>query len=154
MSNNIALEYLKANIGNKNSKTPSGLGRWLDGTILEAEKGLLRMQFEVREDMTNPTKSLHGGTIAAIMDEMMGGMVMCMGKPTYYTSVNLQVNFFAPAKIEDLLEAQAKVVKEGRQIIHTACDLILVRKKRLIATASSNLMRTDVPIDFKKMDAV
>jgi uncharacterized protein (TIGR00369 family) len=153
MSENIPLEYLKANIGNPNSKTPSGLGRWLNGVIIEVEKGKLVMQFEVREDMTNPTKMLHGGAISAIMDEMMGGMVMCLGKPTYYTSVNLQVDFFAPAKIGDMLEATADVIKEGRQIIHASCDLVLLRKKRLIARASSNLMRTDLPVNFEDPDA-
>lgn len=146
---NIALEYLQNRIGKFNDETPSGLGRWLKPKILEAERGFMRASFKVREDMTNPTKMIHGGAISAIMDEMIGGTVFCLGKPTYFTSVSLQVDFFAPAKIDDELEAVCTLIKEGRTIIHARCDLYLIRKKRLIATASSNLMKTDISVEYK-----
>lgn len=147
---NIALEYLQNRIGDYNNETPSGLGRWLNAKILEAERGYLKASIVVREDMTNPMKMLHGGAISAIMDEMIGGTVLCLGKPVFYTSVSLNVDFFAPSKIGDELEAICKVVKEGRQIVYAECELYLVKKKRLIAKSSSNLIRTDIPVSFEK----
>jgi len=146
---NIALEYIQNRIGKYNNDTPSGLGRWLSAKILEAERGYTKASFVVREDMTNPTKMLHGGAISAIMDEMIGGTVFCLGKPVFYTSINLSVDFFAPAKIGDELEAICKLIKEGRQIVYVECELYLVKKKRLIAKASSNLIRTEIPAVYE-----
>lgn len=148
LMSNPVLRYMQSLVGKKNADTPSGLGRWLMGEVVAVEDRQLIMNFEVRQDMTNPTGMLHGGAISAIMDEMIGALVMCMGKSTYYTSVNLQVDFFAPAKVGDQLQATAYIVKEGRQIVHAGCDLQLIKKKRLLARASSNLMRTEIPVEI------
>lgn len=149
---NIPLNYLQNRIGKFNDQTPSGLGRWLNARIVEAERGYLRAAFVVREDMTNPTKMLHGGAISAIMDEMIGGTVLCLGKPVFFTSINLNVDFFAPAHIDDELEAICRVIKEGRQIVYAECELYLIKKKRLIAKSSSNLIRTEIPVVFNEAD--
>lgn len=146
---NIALDYIKSKIGKYNDETPSGLGRWLNAKILDADRGYTKASFIIREDMTNPTKMLHGGAISAIADEMIGGTVMCLGKTVFYTSINLSVDFFAPAKIGDEIEAICRVVKEGRQIIYAECELFLVKKKRLIAKATSNLIRTEIPVVYE-----
>lgn len=149
---NIALKYLQNRLGRYNDETPSGLGRWLKPKILEAERGHTKASFVVRDDMTNPIGMLHGGAISAIMDEMIGGTVLCLGKSTHFTSVNLQVDFFAPATLGDEIEAICEVIKEGRKIVHAKCDLYLTRKNRLIATASSNLMKTDIPVDYSQVE--
>ena len=61
---NQALEFFQANIGQTFAQSPSPLSRWLGGILLQAEEGMLEASFVVRQEMTNPMGTLHGGTIS------------------------------------------------------------------------------------------
>lgn len=140
---NVILQSLKEKTGQKFNDSPSPFTRWLDPVIREVSEGDLTFEYNVRHDMTNPLKTLHGGAIAGIMDDIIGAAIFSLGLKDYYTTINLSVDFFAPAIQGDVVLAQAKVLKKGKSIIHVVCDLTHKNSGRLLARGSSNLMKLD-----------
>jgi acyl-coenzyme A thioesterase 13 len=86
---------------------------------------------------------LHGGTTAAIIDDAVGAAVYFLGKPNWYTTVNLAVDYFASAKVGDTIIAQTSITKNGNKIVNTACEIWNADKTRMIAKGHSNLIKID-----------
>ncbi|OFY48628.1 MAG: hypothetical protein A2W85_05875 [Bacteroidetes bacterium GWF2_41_31] len=137
------LEKMKAQKGKKFTGSPSPFTMWLDPVILEVEEGALSFEYQVRHDMTNPIKTLHGGAIAGMMDDTIGAAVFTLGLKEFFTTVNLTVDYFSPVVEGDIIIASAKVVKKGRQIVHVICDLKMKNGDKLLAHATSNLIKLE-----------
>jgi acyl-coenzyme A thioesterase 13 len=140
---NPRLEFFRSQIGNNLSEIISPFGRWLGGTLRAAEHGQMSVEFDIRKDMTNPAGVLHGGAAAAIMDEVAGILVYSLGREFAYTSVNLNCDFLNPAREGEVLLANARVIRAGRNIIHCECEIITTSGK-IIAKSSTNLIQTGV----------
>lgn len=143
MTNKI-LTQLQARLGKELSDSPSGLGRWLRGTLRNVEKGALTIDFDIREEMTNPIHILHGGALAAIMDEVMGMTAATLDKDTFYTSINLVIDFLSSGKPGETITARSRIVREGKNIVNTEC-IITNADGKLLAKGTSNLIRTEIP---------
>ncbi|PLK46317.1 MULTISPECIES: PaaI family thioesterase [Emticicia] len=140
------LEYFKSHIGKHASElSPSALGRWLNGKLISIEEGSVTVEFVVRDDMTNPAKILHGGTAAAMMDEIMGMTVFMLGRENFYTTVNLNADYLLPAKIGDTLLVKSKIIRAGKTVINIECQ-ILNTDHKIVAKCSSNMVVTSVKI--------
>lgn len=144
---NPRLDFFRSHIGKDMSKSPSPLGRWLNGRILEAELGKLVVEYTVHEQMTNPMGSLHGGAAAAILDDIAGSMVYALGREHAYTSVNLTLDFLHSARQGDIITATAKVIRAGKNIIHVE-GLIRSAEGKIIAKCATNLIQTSVKLPF------
>jgi acyl-coenzyme A thioesterase 13 len=142
---NPRLEFFHSQIGNDLSHSISPLGRWLNGIMRAVGYGHISVEFLIREDMTNPMGVLHGGSAAAMMDEVIGMMVFALGREYGYSSVNLNCDFLNAARLGDILIANAKVVRAGRNIVHCECELVTAEGK-IIAKCSSNLIQTGVKL--------
>lgn len=140
---NPRLDYFRTQIGNDLSTSISPLGRWLNGTVRAVDYGHLSVEFTVRQDMTNPMGVLHGGSAAAMMDEVIGMMVFSLGREYGYTSVNLNCDFLNAARLDDVLTAHTKVIRAGRNIVHCECELVS-DEGQIIAKCTSNLIQTGV----------
>ena len=140
---NPRLEFFRSQIGNDLSQSISPLGRWLNGIVRAMDYGRICVEFAIREDMTNPMGVLHGGSAAAMMDEVVGIMVFALGREYGYTSVNLNCDFLNAARLGDVLTANAKVVRAGRNIVHCECELVSTEGK-IIAKCASNLIQTGI----------
>ncbi|MEM6645463.1 MAG: PaaI family thioesterase [Bacteroidota bacterium] len=135
------LEMLQAKVGQRfGTGSPSPFGRWLDGLLLEAQEGMIRASFEVREEMTNPVGMLHGGAIAAIIDDLIGTVIATLNRPSFYASVNLHIDFLTAARAGHTLTGTARIVRPGRTLINAECEL-RDRRDRLIARGVSNLIK-------------
>ena len=141
MSNPI-LEWMQANLGKNMSEAPSPLARWLNGTLREAQEGALVADFVVRPEMTNPVGLLHGGMIAAIMDDFIGATIFALGREDFYTTIDLSVDYFASAREGEVVTARARVVKPGQRVIHAECDLANA-EGRILARGRTNLLRLE-----------
>jgi acyl-coenzyme A thioesterase 13 len=142
---NPRLAYFKNRLGDSVHEMPSGASGWLKGIFREVEADRLVAEFVVREDMTNPMKTLHGGAAAMIMDDMMGMLVYLQGYEYAHTSVNINCDFLNPAKLGSRLVSTAIVVRKGRNVVHCECEII-DSDQRLIAKSSSNLIITPIPL--------
>ena len=135
------IENIRAVIGKEEQLSPSPFMNWLKPVAVAAEYGSLTFEYKIRKEMTNPMGHLHGGVIAGIIDDIMGATVYSLEKSDVFVTVNLSVDYFAPAHLGDVVHAKTAVIKEGRNVINMACELWLPAKKRLLAKASSNLLR-------------
>lgn len=139
-------EFFKSNIGKYAAEmSPSPLGRWLNGKLVSAEEGSVGVEFTVRDEMTNPAGILHGGTAASMLDDVMGMTVFMLGRETFYTTVNLNVDYLSPAKIGDTLLVKSKIIRAGKTVINIECQ-ILNADHKIVAKCSSNMVVTAVKI--------
>ncbi len=147
-SGNLILEKLIAQKGKKFTHSPSPFTMWLDPIILDVAEGEITFEYEVRHDMTNPIKTLHGGAIAGIMDDSIGAAVYSLGLKDLFTTVNLNVDYFAPAIHGHVITSHAQVIKRGRQIVHVICELRHKETNKVLARGSSNLIKLERKINI------
>lgn len=137
---NDKLKVFQSFIGKEVINSPSNFMNWLKPTVIQAEKGSLHCSYVVRLEMTNPYGILHGGITAGIIDDLIGATVFTLGLSNAYTTVNNSIDYFAPAKEDDIITAKTSIVKQGRTIINLQCDVFLPAKNRLIARGYSNML--------------
>lgn len=140
---NPALDTLRSFIGKAAFKTPSPYGTWLAGKLLSAEAGQLEAEYVVRSEMLNPIGTLHGGVTAGIFDDLLGATMFSLGFPEFMSSINLSVDFLAPARPGDTVRVTTQVTKAGRQLLHAHAHMYDAKGK-LLATATTNLLRTEI----------
>lgn len=145
METNPRLALFRQFIGHPMTQSPSGVGRWLAGTLQVVEEGRMVATYLIREDMVNPMQVLHGGMASAILDDLCGLTVFALGREYGYTSVNLNMDFLNPARLGETLTAEAVVVRAGRNIIHLEGRLTNEAGK-LIAKCTTNLVQTGVKL--------
>lgn len=138
---NPILAFFKSQIGKENLATPSPVGNWLNGKLLAAEEGTLTCEFTVRKEMTNPMGILHGGISALIMDEVIGATVHTLNRDTFYTSVNLSVDFLKSVPAGEKVTAKAELIRAGKTFINAECQ-VMNEEGTVIAKGMSNLVRT------------
>jgi uncharacterized protein (TIGR00369 family) len=142
MSNAIVEEFKKY-IGQEISESPSAVTRWLKGKLLEIEEGALVAEFVVRPEMTNPLGILHGGSIALIMDDMIGATVYTLPTEVHFVSTNLNVSYLNAARLNEKIIAKTSIVKKGKTFIFAECEIYNSRNS-LIAKCSSGLVSTNL----------
>jgi acyl-coenzyme A thioesterase 13 len=142
---NKRLRFLQKYIGANMTESISPVGRWLNGKLIDIGEGYMQAEFVVREDMTNPMGVLHGGIASTILDDVVGTMVYALGRHYVYTSVNLNCDFLHAARLNDVITANAKVIRAGKNIIHVE-GVITNAEGKIIAKCTSNLIQTSLKI--------
>ena len=140
------LEYFKSQIGKKLDKTPSAAGNWLAGKLIEISEKHIKVQYEVREELCNPAKILHGGVASLMLDDAIGIANFAAGSEFLMTSVNLNVDFLSSALIGDVLELEAKLVRSGSNLNHWEA-VIKKESGKIVAKASSNMIKTHIKLN-------
>jgi len=140
MSNPV-VQYLKSKVGSPLSESTSHVTKWLDGKLLYAEEGNVKMEFKVRDEMLNPALTLHGGVAALIMDDIIGLSVFSTYNEYFYTSINLAIDFLKTAKLDECIMAHSQVVRKGRNVINVKCE-IFNKEGQILARGMSNLITT------------
>ena len=134
--------WLQAHLNRPLDDSPSALGRWLGITLTAFDAEGLTVSCTVRPEMTNAAKVLHGGIIAALMDEAMGMTVFAFSKGRYHASVDLNVNYLAAGQIGDVVTARSRILRMGRRVVSIRCTLHSA-DGALMAHATSNLIGAD-----------
>lgn len=142
---NLRLQSLQKYIGSHMKDSPSPVGRWLNGKLMAIEEGKIEVEYEVRQDMTNPMGVLHGGIASAILDDIVGTMVYALGREFAYTSVNLNCDFLHAGRFGEIIIAKAGVIRAGKNIVH-AEGQIIDSSGKIIAKCTSNLIQTSLKI--------
>lgn len=138
-----SFEWLKHHVGKSTEHSPSPFGRWLNGLLLEAETGYVAVEYLVRPEMGNPLGGLHGGVSSAIIDEVIGMMLVTLDADHFYTSVNLAVDFIGNIRVGEKIITRAKLVRQGSKIVNAEA-VIENENGALLAKATSNLVLTSI----------
>lgn len=140
------LQWIKENYEGKEVKdSRSPAGNWLHFMLQHIEKGKATISLIVKKEMTNPYGNMHGGMMSLVVDECIGWAVISLDAENHYTSMNLNVDFLYAIKEGDRLTATATVMRHGKKIINTACEVYDIQGN-LLARASSNLIATNMKI--------
>lgn len=143
--NSPQLEFFRTQIGKRLDKTPSAAGNWLGGTLVEIDNHHIKVSYEIRTEMCNPAKILHGGIASLMMDDVIGMGNFVAGSEYLMTTINLNVDFLASAQLGEIVEVSAKLIRSGSNLNHWEA---LIRKEsgKIVAKASSNMIKTHVKL--------
>ena len=138
------LEIVRTKIGQPYAEfCLSPAGAWLGGILTEARDDGLTMAIPVRPEMCNPFGALHGGMASAMLDELMGASVaVCSGYTTWFTSVNLCVDFLNSGKPGDTVLVSAHILRKGKNIAHIEARIIRESDQKILAKATTNMANT------------
>lgn len=136
------IQQIRENIGQPMSEYLPGFGAWLNGAVTAIdEEGHIQLAFTVRENMLNPMGAIHGGAVAAIIDEVLGFQIFLKSEEgAAYVSMTMNVDFLKAAKTGDIITGFPKVVRIGRRTANVRCDL-RNQKGELVAQGVANFMR-------------
>lgn len=135
------LHKLKQLEGSYFTHTRSKAGQWLHYKMERVREGEVEVTLTVREEMTNPGGTLHGGMIGMISDEICGLAFYSVGQAHFYTTVNLSIDYLYSAPLGTTVRAVGRVVRWGKKIANTEC-YIYDEEGRIISHATSNLVNT------------
>lgn len=135
------LQALQSFIGKEFTASPSPFMRWLNPIVVSAEEGQIEFQYTVREEWLNPMGNMHGGVTAAIMDDIIGATMFSLNEKTFIVTVNNSIDYFSTAKENDIIVAETKIIKRGKQFVNAQCEIWNADKTRLIARGTSNLFK-------------
>lgn len=138
------IEQLRTFIGKEFSTSPSPFMRWLKPIIISAEVGHLEFEYQIRPEWLNPVGNLHGGVTAAIIDDILGATMFSLNEPSFFTTINNVIDYFAAAKEGENVIAETSIIKRGKQFVNAQCEIWNADKTRLIARGTSNLFKTEL----------
>lgn len=143
---NKNLKLLQDNIGeNLTNKAPAPVSRWLGGTLVEAQEGYVRLDFTVREDMTNAAKILHGGIMSTMIDEVMGFAIFTLDLDYFFPTVNLTVDFMSATHIGDTVQLRSSITKKGRTMVYIEATAHN-QEGKLLAKGSSHVAKSQIKV--------
>ena len=71
---------------------------------------------QARPDFMNPAGFIHGGMLAAMLDETLSpALAMTLGPGEFAPTLEIKVNFISPAKVGRVL-GTGRIVSRGRSI--------------------------------------
>ncbi len=107
--------------------------------ILEVEPGRAVFELEAGPQHANPMGTLHGGVLCDLADAAMGiAYASTLSDGESFTTLELKINFLKPVWTSRLT-ATARVVKRGKTVGMTECDVV-DEGGSLVARASSTCM--------------
>jgi uncharacterized protein (TIGR00369 family) len=107
--------------------------------LTAVETGKAVFELEAGPQHRNPMGTLHGGVLCDVADAAMGvAYASTLADGESFTTLELKINFLRPFR-DGLLTATARVVKGGRTVGLTECD-VTDTEGRLIARAMSTCM--------------
>jgi len=89
-----------------------------NGKMVSAKRGEVKVALEVTQDMTNPYGLLHGGISCTLMDDVIGLAAATLGSDKFSVSINLQVTYLSRVMIGEKITVEAKIIREGRNILN------------------------------------
>lgn len=137
-------QRMAGGVGHKfgaHSLTP--IGQWLDGTIVSADENGIALAFDVRPEMVNPAGTLHGGYMALLLDEVIGGASMVCSNGRFYATINLAIDFLNPAQVGDVVTVRATIQRKGRRLWNVQGEITRA-DGTLVARATANLIAADI----------
>ncbi len=107
------------------------------GTIERLEEGYIEIALPKKDFMARPAGMFNGSIIATLVDVSSGyAAVAAQPEDSYFTTVELKVNYLRPA-IGETLCAKARVIKAGNVLTVVRADVYALGTERESHAATS-----------------
>lgn len=86
--------------------------------VVEADRetGRVRTEFTAKAEFLNPIGMVHGGFVAAMLDETMGPALVCALPPNHFCpTIELKISYHRPAQVGRLF-GEGQVLQKGGTI--------------------------------------
>lgn len=101
--------------------------------------------YEIRPEHCNSAGGIHGGTLAAFADSVLGGAAALHLPPERYPALaEMKISIFRPASAGMKLTGTGRILKAGRRVLFAEAE-IRDPDGTLIAKASGTEIPADVP---------
>ncbi len=125
--------------GMRTNQTTAPVAKLVGFRPMSVAEGKAVFELQAGPQHANPMGTLHGGVLCDVADAAMGvAYASTLGEGESFTTLELKINFLRPFR-NGTLTATARVVKSGRTIGLTECD-VTDPEGRLIARAMSTCM--------------
>lgn len=82
----------------------------------DASQQVIKVEMQARPEFINPAGFIHGGMLAAMLDETLSpALAAALGPGEFAPTLEIKVNFITPAKVGRVL-GTGRVVSRGRSI--------------------------------------
>jgi uncharacterized protein (TIGR00369 family) len=123
---------------------PAPITKLLGWKFLEFDSALqvIKVEMQARPEFVNPAGLIHGGTLAAMLDETLSpALAATLGPGEFAPTVEIKVNFVSPAKVGRVF-GTGRIVNKGRLICFLEGQLHDEQGNLLAtATATSKIAR-------------
>ena len=90
--------------------TMTGIPAYLDIRVTNVGPGTMTAELQVRPELLNPFGSAHGGTLAALVDHVLGAVLYpLIPRGAWAATTELKLNFLAPIR-DGVLRARSEVI--------------------------------------------
>ena len=90
--------------------------------LTNLEKGHVMGRLEVRPELLNPNKTLHGGVYGTLADTVAIFGCVFFYEVASITTINISLSFLKPAKSGTIF-AEARMMSQGKSISHWQVDM-------------------------------
>ncbi len=105
---------------------------------VDGSQGVIEVSFEATAAFTNPAGNVQGGFLAAMLDDTMGpALAATLKEGEFAPTLNLNVNFHAPARIGTLV-GRGRVDRRGGQVCFLSGEI--EQDGKVIATATATAL--------------
>lgn len=111
-------------------------GHWASTSFQSMRKrGSVEVEFEGKDEFTNPAGKIQGGFLAAMLDDTMGpALAATLLAGEFAPTLNLNVQFLSPA-VPGKLHAVGRVVRRGGEVCFLSDELS--QGGRVVATTTA-----------------
>jgi uncharacterized protein (TIGR00369 family) len=103
------------------------------------------LEMDLRDEVVNPFRSLHGGLMATMMECAAAGCAVQAGGSERILPSDMHIRFLSTVKVGPA-RAVTKVLRQGRRAIVIQCDVIDVGDDRkLVSSATLSYTLLDSP---------
>ncbi|GIW47266.1 MAG: thioesterase [Deltaproteobacteria bacterium] len=109
--------------------------------VVEVREGYAKLCMPFDNKLTQPYGIVHGGALFSLADSAGAVAVASLvGLDKRFVTVEMKINFLNPVR-EDVMEANAKVVKKGKTI--AVSDICVENKEQIVAKAIATYIILD-----------
>jgi uncharacterized protein (TIGR00369 family) len=105
---------------------------------VDIKSGAIEVEFEAKDDFTNPLGNIQGGFLVAMLDDTMASSIMAtLGENEYSPTLELKTNFIAPVNVGKVY-GYGRIISKGRSICVLEGEL--KQNDKLVAHASATAL--------------
>jgi uncharacterized protein (TIGR00369 family) len=106
-------------------KKSNHFGKWLGMDFKIVLPGEVEYRMTIQENHLATPLSGHGGVIASLMDATLGvsGLSAVHEEGMVVSTIEMKMNFLAPAKLDDQLIGNGKVISKGKRILYIEAEI-------------------------------